>query len=102
MFAALKVLFHPGAQFRTGVALEIIQDLTPDLFATDFDYHGLTCLSSLRPALQLPSIPGARPSRLSRRARMMRVFTALFLIPTSPALSSLLQSVRSRTTNASH
>ena len=45
-------------------SLKVIRDLTPDLFATDFHYHGLTCSYSVRPVLQLPSIPGASASRI--------------------------------------
>src|SRR5258708_38957436 len=99
MLAALEMFPHPGAQFPTDLALKIIRDLTPDLFATDFHYHGLTCSYSARPVLQLPSIPGARASRIRRRARKRRAITSLFLIPSNSAVSSILKRRTSLRTN---
>src|ERR1700758_4688844 len=101
MLAALEVFLHPGAHLLTDLAVKVFRDLAPDLFATDFHYHGLTCWYSARPVLQLPSIPGARASRICRRARKRRVFTALFLIPSNSAVSSILKCCTSLRTNTS-
>ena len=43
-FASFEMLIHPGAQASTDLVLQVIRDLAPHLFATDFHYAVATSL----------------------------------------------------------
>src|SRR5262249_53439209 len=42
VFTTFKVLFHPQAKLRIDGAVNIIRQLPPDFYATDFDYVQVT------------------------------------------------------------
>src|SRR6266566_10152674 len=93
------MLFDRGAQVRGNVAFQIIRDLAPYLFASD--YHGLTPFSKDSLVLQLPPNPGDSRSRNISRALNSRVFTDAVEIPSAWDVSSMLKWCMSRSTKTS-
>src|SRR5271166_1730594 len=100
--ANLEMRFHTGAHLRVNISVQVIRDLSPDLEAAYLNhlhriqmvlfsficrragpYQGLTFSYSCLPEYQLPSIPGARASRIWRRARRSLVLTLPSVMPSA-------------------
>src|SRR5215471_3097404 len=92
------MLFHGNAQLGSHLAVDIVRNLSPHLFAVD--YHGLVPLAN-ESLLQLPPRPGLSRSRSISRARSSRVLTDAVEICNALAVSSMLKCCMSRSTNTS-
>src|SRR5215469_15867907 len=99
MLTCADVFFHGSSQNRVDVAIQIIRDVSPHVFAAD--YHGFAPFSKDALGLQLPPSPGANRSRNISRARNSRVLTDAVDIPSAFAVSSMLKCCISRNTKTS-
>ena len=97
--ATAEVLVHRSPQAGFDVAIQIVRNFPPDLFAVH--YHGLAPFSKNSCLLHGPPSPGARRSRSINRARSSRVFTDAVEIPSALAVSSMLNCCISRKTKTS-
>lgn len=97
--AAAHVIFDGCAQHRLDIAVEIIRDFAPYLFASD--YHGFVPFSNDNRPLHAPLKPGDNRSRSINRARKRRVLTEAVEMPSDFAVSSMLRCCMSRSTKTS-